>query len=177
MIGDIAIPAFIAFTLIIGLLMTFFWGSTYTLKDRLNAFTKRLPSIGHNHQAEAIISYLETHPKLAGTDLLISKGRLLRKMNRWEEASAVFKEALDLEFRRLTINPKKPEILLRIADIYSEMENVEEKNKYLTATLNIYEEKLIRTNSPIELSKLYLARAKLYERIGNFSQLPCKQWL
>jgi hypothetical protein len=143
----LAIPAYIAMTVILGVLLSFVWGSPGSFKKRLNSLARTsLPERGHTDQAGTIIAHLEKNPRLAEEDLLISKANLLMKTGRDREGMTTYQAALKLDLERARQNPDDHEIMLRLAQIHSEMGNHETAMPYWVSAMEAYEASLEAKN-------------------------------
>ena len=166
------IPIFCTTTLLLATPLT--WvddNSIWSLNRWLNQFAgDLLPAKGHYQQAEAIFAYLEANQERAEEDLSIRKGELYFLMGREMEAKGLFREALGTELERYSKNPKDPEVLRRLADIYHGLGEDERSRNYINELLRTYDASLRGTKSEEEKAKLRIKRAELYENMGDYKK-------
>lgn len=153
-LNDFAIPACIAFSFLMGIQLTLFWEGDNSFRNRLNQFAGvRLPLKEHYRQAEIIFAYLEKNPELADDNLMINKGKMLRKMGREEEALTGFKQALKRELRLYAKNKNDHEMLRRISFIYFALGDKESSRVFLNKAIEAYENVFMATSQHDEEKK------------------------
>jgi tetratricopeptide (TPR) repeat protein len=162
---------FILIALIISGMLTYINPNENEFKTRLNVFAgKEFPAKGLYRQADMIFNYLERNPELTQEDYYIDKGNMLLKVNKETEAMELFNTGLKIDFKRLEKNPSNPEIMTRIAKIYTSMGNMDFRRKYIKAALNEYERILSTSTSAHKKERAHMARGELFETLLDLNE-------